>query len=195
MDTPINPILLPIFVMLPPILVIIGNVLQIIIQRHKLNHLRKELEGTKAIIKDTADLRNAIFHDIEGLWSFVGNFKKFQNVDAKYNSEGFLMLIWIPNRRCYDARYCYSVSRAGGNGSLVTAICQGQSDGDLKFSNLLLRMSVVSRTDVNCQTNYNRNFTLKLKVNRRQGYHSINNMTSEFETPMTIGTLEFSKTS
>jgi hypothetical protein len=183
---------------LPPILVIIGNVLQIMIQRHKLNHLRKELEGAKAIIKDTADLRNAIFHEIEGLWSLVGNFQKFQNIDAQHNSEGFLMLIWIPSKRHYDAIYCYSVSRAGENTALVTAICQGYSDGDLEYKksfNISLKMRVVSRTDVNCQANFSKTFTLNLEVNRTQGTTYFNNMSSKFTTPLTIGTLAFSKES
>jgi hypothetical protein len=179
-------------IFLPPILMVFVYVLQIIIQTRKLNHLRQELKETKVIINDTTDLRNAIFHDLEGLWSFVGRFTKFQNNNAQYNSVGYLILNWIPSGRNYNAIYCYSVSKAGEDIQSVTAICKGHSEGDLFNKNLLLRMEVVSRTDLSSQANYSRSFTLELKINSAA---NIVNITSKFETPMTVGKLTFSKVS
>ncbi len=180
----------------PAILVIIASVIELIVQSRQLKNLREELEGTKAIIKDTADLRNAILHNLEGTWSLVGSFTKFQNDCAQHNSEGFLILSWSPGKRCYDAIYCYSVCKAGQDETLVTAVCQGYSVGDVDHDNstsLSLMLRVISRTDLHKKVNYNKTFTLEIKLNRSRKSSRINKMSSNFETPATVGTLDFSK--
>lgn len=183
--------------LIPAILVIIGGIIQLIIQARQLKNLREELEGTKAIIKDTADLRNAILHNLEGTWSLVGSYTKFHNDCAQHNSEGFLVLTWAPGRNCYDAIYCYSVCKAGEMDTLVTAVCEGYSVGNeeqASVSSILLMLKVTSRTDLHKSANYNKNFTLKLNLSKARKGPRINNMTSSFETPSTVGTLAFTKT-
>lgn len=183
-------------VWLAPIIVLAASVMEFIVQNRQLRSLREELEGTKAIIKDTADLRKAISRSLEGTWSLLGEFDSFQNNEAPHASEGFLVLTWIPEKSRYEAIYAYSVTRVGTPFSLATTICSGYSDGDLESGNpsfLELYMTVESRTDWENKPNRNRHFTFEARIDYPQTRGHAPRITVEWQTPGTTAKLFFTK--
>lgn len=180
---------------LPNILLIIANILAIILYYNQLKHVRKQLEDTQVIIKDSGDLRNAIIHELEGIWSLTGEFAIFQNDTSEHQSTGYLILTWLPNMKHYDIIYCYSVTKSGSQENIVTAICNGMSEGDISFkesATLSCILNILHRTDVERKCNYNSKFKMLLTANNDETSR-INRLTSTFITPNTNGRLTFTK--
>ena len=186
-------------VLIPAILIIAANIIQIIAQSRQLKVIRKELEDRTAVIKDTSDLRSAVMHKLEGTWTLVGTFSKFQGDNNQYRSDGFLSLTWNQNRENYDAIYCYSVTKAWESTPVVTAISKGFTE-EIKKTNshlnfICFTFNIMSRTIRDGSSNYSNTFSIKLKPNNaRDGGEIVDSLIGKFETPSTSGELAFTKT-
>lgn len=177
------------------LIVIISAAVELFVQSRQLRGLREELEGTKAIIKDTTDLRRAISHRLEGTWSLNGEFDTFQGNITPHVSEGFLALTWVPDKKRYDAIYAYSVTKAGDNACLATTICSGYSDGDLEEGDpyIDLYMTVQSRTDWERKPNHNKNFTFHAQLVAPTSAHKSPKISVQWAIAGTSGVLTFTK--
>lgn len=185
------------YVLIPGIIVLISSFIELYVQSRQLKSLREDLEGTKAIIKTTADLRNALLHDLEGSWKLVGDFSKFQGDASKaYKSTGVLILSWNLTQNHYDAIYCYSVIGEFETVPVVTAICSGYSDSDIENkdkSKIELSMKIDTRTSQNSSVTYHDTFKLVLTAQKRKNELKITRLSSVFSTPTTTGKLSFTK--
>lgn len=173
-----------------PLIIIIASVVEYVLQKRQIKQLREEL----VCIKNTSDLREAVMKDLEGTWSLSGKFAKFQGDESRHNSEGILVLTWVPSKNQYDVVYCYSVTKAGHDIALITAICHGCSYGDShsrSLTKLSIKLSVISRTITFDAPNYNRTFEIELKIKRIPGFNQVREMSAHFSTPQTKGILTF----
>lgn len=153
----------------------------------------KKVFEKKVYISNLDQLREDLKKDLEGRWKLKGTFSKFHNINAEHQSTGFLILQWI-SRKQYSVTYCYSVKKSGEKESIVTAICEGNSIGDLRIgdqSQLNCALNIVSRTSTKEIMSYNSSFPLTLEVVNEDRDDFIRTLKALFETPETLGELFF----
>ncbi len=159
------------------VIIVVANIVQLIVA----NKMKHKLDGAQVIIRDTNDLRKALSHDLEGLWSLHGSFSMFQGNPDPYYSEGWLQLTWNPEGCFYNALYAYSVKKSRDIESAITAICTGTSCGDIDGMNngLVLSMTIQGITCSNVAYSNTSGFQMVLSPTVQQGTNKVYRLVSQ----------------
>lgn len=180
-------------VFLPAILVLLSSLIDFCLQLWQMKKLRKDFEGKQVIVNDTYDLRKALSRDLEGTWRLYGKFLKFQKNDINHFSRGYLILDWNVTQNYYDAIYCYSILKEYETECIITCVCKGVSVNSNKKDEIRLQFDIEDRVSKDSFTNFRRNFSLVLKLNKDKTLQEIKYMSCKYETPDTEGELNFTK--